>query len=145
MPLALLAFAAVSLGIGPCGPIPGGGLPGNEVELPVADWSFVDRIPRCAVEVRPDSPHSVTVNCMSWQGDLFVSCSDCAGKRWSSYALANPAGRIQIGKDVYPVTLERVEDPTRLDAVWKARAAKVGDEQGTPRPDGWWTFQLRSR
>ncbi len=135
----------LSLGIGPCGPIAGGALSGTESVRPVVDWSFVNEIPRCQVEVRPGSPHSVTVNCMSWQGDLFVSCSDCEGKRWSSYALDDPAGRIRIGSDVYPVTLQRVGEVSRLDAVWNARAAKLGDGPATPRPEGWWTFQLRSR
>ncbi len=143
--LALLGFVGASLGIGPCGPIPGGALSGNEVARPMVDWSFVNEVPRCAVEVKPGSPHSVTVNCMSWRGELFVSCSDCDGKRWSGYALDDPAGRIRIGKDVYSVTLERVEDPARLDAVWRARAAKLGKDERSPRPEKWWTFHLRSR
>ena len=130
---------------GPCGPIAGGALSGNAVDGAVDDWSFVNQVPRCAVEVRSEDPHSVTVNCMSWQGELFVSCSDCDGKRWSGYALDDPAGRIRIGDDVYPVTLKRVEEPARLDAVWKARAAKLGKEESAPRPEGWWTFQLTSR
>lgn len=139
--LALLA----SLGIGPCGPIAGGALSGNVVEEPVADWSFVNQVPRCSVEVRPESPHSVTVNCMSLRGELYVSCSECEGKRWSAYALADAAGRIRISDDVHPVRLRRVEEPARLDAVWKARAAKLGKDESEPRPEGWWTFQLTSR
>lgn len=140
-----LAFWIASLGVGPCGPIAGGALSGNVVEEPVTDWSFVNQVPRCSVEVRPGSPHSVTVNCMSLQGELYVSCSECEGKRWSAYALADAAGRIRIGDDVHPVTLRRVEEPARLDAVWKARAAKLGKDESEPRPEGWWTFQLTSR
>jgi hypothetical protein len=82
---------------------------------------------------------------MAWQGRLFVSCSDCAGKRWSTYALEDPVGRIRIGESVYRVLLKRVEDPTRLDSVWQARAAKLGDGEPGPRPDGWWSFELASR
>ncbi len=143
--LAPLLVAAACLGIGPCGPIPGGALSGNEIDSVVNDWSFANEVPRCVVEVRPNSPYSVTVNCMSWQSRLFVSCSDCAGKRWSSYALADSAGRIQIGERIYPVALERVEEPAQLDAVWQARAAKLNEDEGRPRPDGWWTFELTFR
>ena len=144
-PLALVALAAVFVGIGPCGPIAGGALSGNRVEGRVDDWSFVNRVGTCAVEVRPDSPHSVTVNCMAWRGQLFVSCSQCDGKRWSGFALENPSGRILIGDDLYDVSLRRVEDPAKLDSVWRARAAKLGNDQSEPRADGWWTFQLSSR
>ena len=140
-----VALFALSMGLGPCGPIPGGALSGDLAQGPIDDWSFANEVPRCAVEVRPESPHSVTVNCMSWQGELFVSCSECEGKRWSGYALANPDARIRIGGALYPVTLRRVEDPARLDQVWKARARKLGKDETAPRPAGWWTFRLTSR
>ena len=126
-------------------PIAGGSLSGEVVTAPVRDWSIANEVPRCAVEVRPADPHSVTVNCMSREGRLYVSCSSCEGKRWSAMALAEPAGRIRIGERIHPVTLRRVEDPAELDAVWQARAAKVGGEAGEPRPEGWWTFELTSR
>ena len=142
--LGWLALALATVGIGPCGPIPGGGLGGSEFGEPVKDWTFVNDVPRCAVEVRPADPHSVTVNCMSWEQRLFVSCSSCEGKTWSAIALAEPEARIRIGSRIYPVELERVEGAARLDAVWRARGAKLGNEP-EPRPDGWWTFELRSR
>ena len=143
--LTTLVLAATCLGIGPCGPIPGGALSGDPVDAAVRDWSFANHVPRCAVEVRPDSPHSVTVNCMSREKRLFVSCSKCAGKRWSDYVLEDPRGRIRIGENVYPVALRRVEAPPELDLVWQARAAKIGEDAPGPRPEGWWTFELTSR
>lgn len=141
----LALAAAASLGIGPCGPLPGGALSGDEVTSAVRDWSFANEVPRCAVEVRPASPHSVTVNCMAWQGRLFVSCSKCAPKRWSRYALEDADGRVRVGEHVYPVSLRRVEEPAELDAVWRARAAKLGEDEPEPRPEGWWSFELTSR
>lgn len=133
------------LGFGPCGPIPGGRLSGEESLVPVDDWSFVDAIPRCAVEVRPDSPYSVTTNCMSWQGRLFISCSNCEPKKWARYALEDPTGRVRIGDHVYPVMVSAVENPAVLDAVWMARANKVGSNEMEPRPDAWATFEMVSR
>ena len=133
------------LAVGPCGPIPGGRLSGEESTTAPADWSIANDVAHCAVEVRPDSPRSVTVNCMSWQGRLFVSCSECEPKTWSSYAVEDPRGRIQIGEDLYPVSLTRITDPAELDSVWRARATKVGEENAEPRPSDWWTFELTSR
>ena len=65
---------------------------------------------------------------MSGQGRLFVSCSDCAGKTWSKYAVEDPSGRIRIGEGVYSVLLTRVEDSSVLDSVWRVRAKKLGEE-----------------
>lgn len=140
--LALAALA--SLGMGPCGPIPGGSLSGERVEARVADWSFVNRVPRCALEVRPSRPRSMTVNCMSHAERLFVSCSACASKQWSAMALAEPSGRVAIEGRVYPVSLARVTDPTLLESVWLARSTKLGNDSA-PRPEDWWTFELVSR
>lgn len=145
LPLSAILLAGCTLALGPCGPIPGGRLSGTEATTPPDDWSIADGVPRCAVEVRPDSPHSVTVNCMSWQGRLFVSCSECEPKTWSSYALQDPRGRVRVGDAVYPVSLKRIEDPAELDAVWQARAQKIGDEEAGPRPSEWWTFELSAR
>jgi len=82
---------------------------------------------------------------MSWQGRLFVSCSECEPKTWSSYALRDPRGRIQIGDELYSVALTRIIDPAELDFVWQARAKKTGEEDAGKRPSDWWTFELTSR
>ena len=82
---------------------------------------------------------------MTWRGRLFVSCSQCEPKTWSAYAAQDPRGRVQIGEAVYPVSIRRVVDPAELDAVWQARASKIGVETVGSRPADWWTFELRSR
>lgn len=143
--LVLCGLAAALLAFGPCGPIPGGRLSGPDTAAPAGGWAIADTVPRCAVEVRPESPHSVTVNCMSWQGRLFVSCSECEPKTWSGYAVEDPRGRVRIGDAVYPVSLRRIVEPAELDVVWQARARKLGEEPAGERPDGWWTFELTAR
>lgn len=141
--LALGLTVLLLLGIGPCGRLPGGKLLGEEDANPVADWSFVNEAGLCALQVNPAGPHSVTVNCMAWQGRLFVSCSRCEGKTWSTFALQDPRGRIKIAERVHPVRMARVRAPELLDAAWGARAAKLGTAPA-PRPDHWWTFELSS-
>ena len=142
--LALGLAVLLLLGIGPCGRLPGGKLLGDEDPSSIADWSFVNEAGLCALEVNPAGPHSVTVNCMAWQGRLFVSCSRCQGKTWSTFAQQDPRGRIKIAQQVHPVLMARVQAPDLLDAVWRARAAKLGTAPGS-RPDHWWSFELSSR
>ena len=132
----------------PCTRIPGGSLSGEEVNAPVNDWSFVnskEEVPLCQVEVQALLPHSVNVNCMSSNGRLYISCSRCEGKYWSSKALANPSGRVRAGAFVYPVTLSRVTATNELDDAWQARADKVGVKEVQKRPDHWWSFRLAFR
>ena len=146
--LRTVAMGLMSVGLlalGPCGPVPGGRLSGTDSSAPPTDWSIANEVSRCAVEVRPDSPHSVTVNCMSWHGRLFVSCSECEPKKWSSYAVKDPRGRVRVGNEVFSVSLKRIVDPAELDSVWQARAKKTGEEDAGQPPSNWWTFELTSR
>lgn len=129
----------------PCAVVPGGWLLGEEFDEPVSDWSSANDVGLCQVQVAAGLPHSVNVNCMASEGKLFLSCSNCMGKRWSSAALAEPRGRIRIGDAVYPVTIKRVKDPATLDEAWLARSAKLGRPIETPRAVGWWSFQIESR
>ena len=129
----------------PCERVPGGWLFGKHVSAPIDDWSFANDVPLCQVEVRGWLPHSVNVNCMSSDGDLFVSCASCEGKRWSTMALANPNGRVRLDDTVYPVTFHRVEAPEALDEAWHARERKLGRPEDRPRAEGWWSFRLESR
>lgn len=143
--LAAIGALVFGLGMGPCGPIPGGALPATTSKHQVADWSFANRSPHCVLEVGQERPRSVTLNCVAHEGSLFVSCSACAGKRWAAVALEDPRGRVKIADRISPVTITRVVDPERLDAVWRARARKLGQDESTARKPGWWTFELRSR
>jgi hypothetical protein len=129
----------------PCAVVPGGWLLGEEYHEPVGDWSSANDVGLCQVQVSAGLPHSVNVNCMASGKKLFLSCSNCMGKRWSSAALADPRGRIRIGDAVYPVTVNRVEDPATLDEAWIARSTKLGRPLEIPRAVGWWSFQVRSR
>lgn len=143
--LALGGFAAY-LFYCPCERIPGGWLLGDEVGQPVADWSFANDVPLCQVQVdRGLLPHSVNLNCMASNGELYLSCADCDGKTWSTAALRNPDARLRVGERVYPVRLTRVQDPAVLDEAWRARAVKTGRGSGEPRQEGWWSFHAVSR
>lgn len=139
-------LALLLVGFGPCGRIPGTDLEGKRPKGAVLDWGFVNREPgTCALEVRPERPHSVTVNCMSANTRLYVGCTDCSGKTWSNAALADPRGRILIGDTLYPVTLTRITAQGEIDAAWSARATKYGQDPTAPQPPDYWLFHLQSR
>lgn len=133
----------------PCERTPGGYLLGNEAAGPVLDWSFIndlEAVPLCQIQVQAGVlPHSVNLNCMADQGELFLSCANCDGKRWSQAALDHPDARLRAGSTVYAVRISRVTDTQTLDRAWMARAAKLGRPSDTPRQDGWWSFRVVSR
>jgi len=129
----------------PCGVVPGGWLRGEVITEPVRDWSPANSAKLCQLQVSAGLPHSVNLNCMAAGGELFLSCASCAGKHWSTAALADPNARIRIDGKVYPVRLGRVTDPAVLDRAWRARASKLGLPVDTPRADGWWSFRAESR
>ncbi|MFV2089834.1 MAG: hypothetical protein ACC642_04195 [Pseudomonadales bacterium] len=130
----------------PCERTPGGYLLGDEIETPVSDWTFANDVPLCQIQVRAGFlPHSINLNCMASSGQLFLSCSGCDGKYWSTAVLSNPAARLRLGDEVYPVVVTRVQDPATLDRAWIARAAKLDRPADTPRRKGWWSFRVVSR
>ena len=135
----------------PCERIPGAWLQGAEETAPVSDWTFANEAPICYIEVPGAIPHSVTLNCMAnGGGTLYLSCSRCDGKRWSTIAVATGQARIRIAETVYPVTIARVTEPAELDRAWAARADKLARLRGPagappPRPGHWWSFRLESR
>ncbi|MFN3237436.1 MAG: hypothetical protein ACE37D_10275 [Pseudomonadales bacterium] len=143
----LIGCIAAYLSLCPCGRLPGAWLTGDSPTAAVTDWSFVnDRevAPLCQVQITTWRPHSINLNCMAVDGELFISCANCEGKNWSQNALSHPNGHIRAGNVVYPVTFSRVIDPAKLDQAWQARLAKIGSDD-VPRPGHWWSFQLTSR
>lgn len=128
----------------PCEQIPGGPLRGEQAQATDPDWGFVnDRqtVPLCQIEVAFLLPRSMNVNCMSVDGLLFVSCSQCAGKQWSAQALLDSQGRVSVGDKVYPIVYQRVTLDSDLDRIWTARLNKIGADPA-PRPEHWWSFNL---
>jgi len=153
--LAVLAIAAVTgwFLLCPCERTPGAYLHGEQIEEPVSDWGFANQVSLCQIETRGGLiPHAINLNCMaSDAGQLYLSCSQCDGKRWSSAALENPAARIRLNGEVYPVNLRRVTSASELDHAWRVRAEKLAAINGRDlgelpqRPGHWWSFEVSSR
>ncbi len=142
----------------PCETTPGFVLLGDTQEAPVTDWQFANDVPLCQLQVSVYGlPHAINLNCMATpEGRLFLSCSVCDRKVWAAHVTPGSPGRLRLEGRVYPVTVTRVTDEATLDAAWRARVTKLqvhGTETGVnarpapdaPRPDHWWSFELRSR
>lgn len=160
MKWALLGLAALAVGSAsvwfftcPCERMPGAYLAGEQIDEPVADWSFANQVPLCQIQTSSGIiPHAINLNCMAdTNGDLFLSCSQCEGKRWSTAALQNSAAKIRLNGSVYPVNLRRLSNSGELDNAWRTRALKLAGLRGQSpgdigeRPDHWWSFQVTSR
>jgi len=136
----------------PCERIPGGYLLGDEVTEVVSDWEFANQVPLCQLEVQVGFlPHSINLNCMATEtGDLYLSCSRCEGKRWSSAVGVMTEARLKLDNLVYPVTVTRIKDPDELERAWRSRLSKLRQLRGNSvdisavRPEHWWTFRLES-
>ena len=160
VPAALVVVAVVAFygwsATCPCDYTPGAVLFGAEHEEPVDDWTFANQVTLCQIQVRTGLlPHAINLNCFAnGGGDLYLSCSNCEGKRWSGFAVEDGRARLRLDGAVYPVRLTRVTDPAELDQAWGARLDKLHSlaepanppaPLGSPRPDGWWTFRVVSR
>ncbi len=156
---ALLVAAAIGFliysSICPCERTPGGFLMGDRADEPVTDWSFVNDIPLCQVQIYAGiRPHSVNLNCMATpEGEMYLSCSVCDQKYWANQVETDETGVMRLNGTVYPVTLNRETDPASMDRAWRARVTKlqVHGGPGNPAPppdaqrgDRWWTFRVIS-
>jgi len=144
----------------PCDGVPGFVLRGDRAEQQVSDWSFANDVPLCQIQISVGwRPHSVNLNCMATpEGELFLSCSVGAQKYWCPKVGPDQAGRLRLDGVVYPVVLNRVTAPAVMDRAWAARLSKLQKPEvqavqpgsgaapplDAPRPDHWWTFQVRS-
>jgi len=146
----------------PCGAFPGFVLLGDVQDQPVTDWSFANDATVCQIQIGTTwGPHAVNLNCMATpDGQLYLSCGNGANKFWCPQVGARSLGRLRLNGVVYPVLLTRVTDEATLDAAWTARIKKLQNPEvralqasgdtgsppvDTPRPDHWWSFNVRSR
>ena len=125
----VLAVACSACWLEPKGERPGFGISGELTTEAVTDWSFTDDIEEIAIETRTwyRLPHSVTIWCVSIDGELYVG----AGfpdfpkeRRWVSAVKRDPNARLRIAGKVYERRLELITDPERTDFVDRAFGKK---------------------
>lgn len=115
-------------GLEPHDRFPGLWLKGNLVTTPVNDWTWTDKVP--TIKLQTESPyllpHSVTIDCMTLNGHLYVSSGypPQSPKTWYENLTRDPHVRIQIGNNLYDRTMTEVKDPTEAAAAMKAKYTK---------------------
>lgn len=129
--LVCLALALVVLritGLNPHDRIPGLWLTGNLVATPVTDWSFTDKVPTIKLQTQSRFllPHSVTINCVAYNGSLYVTSTYPAGqpRSWDVNVMRDPHVRIKIGDKLYDRTLAVVTDPAERQGLLDAKTKK---------------------
>jgi hypothetical protein len=133
--LALPLVAARITGFEPNGRRPGLWLKGDLVTIPVTDWSFTDHVQNVKIQTNAWYllPHSVTINCVSYKGQLYLDSFYAAGlkyphgRSWNEDIARDPRVRIKIGNQLYDRTLALVTDPAEQDAVNEAKFRKYPD------------------
>jgi hypothetical protein len=72
--LILILIVLRITGFGPHARTPGLWLKGNVVATPVTDWSFTDKIPVVQLQTETSYmlPHSVNINCLNYNGQLYL-------------------------------------------------------------------------
>jgi len=141
-----LAVAAIFLAcsLEPSGERPGLALSGEVVREPVSDWSFTDEIEEIQIETRPwyRLPHSVTIWCVSIDGELYVGASspDFPEERfWVRNVRRDPDVRLKIAGRIYERHLALITDPEMTDRVDRSFGVKYHyDVDEDPEPVVYW-------
>ena len=126
--LTLLLVVLRITGLNPHDGIPGLWLTGDLVTTPVTDWSFTDQVPTIKLQTQSRFllPHSVTINCVAYNGQLYVTSTYLAEapRSWNVNVMRDPHVRIKIGDKLYDRTLVVVTDPAERQGLLEAKAKK---------------------
>ena len=130
--LVLLLIAARVNGFDPDERRPGLWLKGELVTTPVTDWSFANQIKSVKLQTNTwyGIPHSVTIYCVSYKGQLYLDSFYRAGltyphgRSWNEDVARDPHVRIKMGNQLYDRTLSLVNDPAEAAAVNEAKLKK---------------------
>ena len=126
--LILILIVLRITGFGPHARTPGLWLKGNVVTTAVTDWSFTDKIPVVQLQTETSYmlPHSVNINCLNYNGQLYLVSVYPAGTAhtWNDNVIRDPHVRLKIGDDIYDRTVSLVTDPAEQEGVLQARHNK---------------------
>jgi hypothetical protein len=115
-------------GFAPHDRVPGLWLKGNVVTWPVSDWSFTENIPVIQIQTQTPYllPHSVNINCLDYNGELYLVSVYPAGTRhsWNENVMRDPHVRLKIGDQIYERSVSLVTDRAVQEGVLEARHKK---------------------
>ncbi len=138
-----LLFATGCLGSGPCAMFPGGELDGRPAPPPPT-WEVLGTGTQCDLEVNPESPKSVYIDCYTYEGQLYVHSHRWArtprwwGEAWVTAAERDPNVRLRVHGELYELHARPVTDESIRVEVLKSRGFD-------PVPEGIQLFELHRR
>ena len=144
----IIVAVGVVLTLGACEPQdarPGLWLRGELQPYP-ADWSFTDEHLEIAIQVAAPYflPHSITIICASFEGDLYVAAYRPETKNWPAWVTEDPNVVLKIGENLYEASLTRVEDPLAIANTLGAYASKYRQTGSIPTAVWFWRVDPRA-
>ena len=110
--------------------------------------SFTNDHPQIAIEVSTPYflPHSVTIACGTFDGNLYVGARDPETKRWPGWVDDDSEVRLGIGDRVYEVKLDPITDAALIARIRQGTSTKYPDLPLPPDgvPVRYWQVDPRS-
>src|SRR5258706_5563305 len=107
-----------------CGPVPGGALSGT-VTPPPSAWSA--DLPNgkriCERESRAEKPHSIQLECCTYDGRLFVQSHRWAlsswwpVESWAAIWIAHPQVKVRLGDELFELQAVQITDAAQRESV----------------------------
>ena len=147
-PYRLMVATSMLLVLGACEPQDG--RPGlwlrGELQPYPEDWTFTDERLEIAIQVAAPYflPHSVTILCAAFEGNLFVGAHRPETKNWPTWVTDDPDVVLKIGEDRYEARLTRIGDPLMIANALGAYAAKYRQDGSIPTSVWFWRVDPRA-
>ncbi len=127
--------------------IPGGRLSGEEVTVPVSDWSFTEQYTTVTLEVRSSDPYSVNTSSLLYDGVLYVPSGRGGESRWAQFLLQDSNMRLRVGHKLYKVRATRVINPMLIRELYEVWGQRYPSQAGRTAEEiaQLWFFRIDAR
>ncbi len=127
--------------------IPGGRLSGEEVTVPVTDWSFTEQYTTVTLEVRSSDPYSVNTSSLLYDGVLYVPSGRGGESRWAQFLLQDSNMRLRVGHKLYIVRATRVINPMLIIELYEVWGQRYPSQAGRTAEEiaQLWFFRIDAR
>ena len=127
--------------------IPGGRLSGEEVTVPVTDWSFTEQYTTVTLEVRASDPYSVNTSSLFHDGVLYVPSGFGGESRWAQFLLQDSNMRLRVGQKLYKVRATREINPMLVRELYEEWVQRYPGQAGKTAEEiaQVWFFRIDAR
>ncbi len=127
--------------------IPGGRLSGEEVTVPVSDWSFTEQYTTVTLEVRSSDPYSVNTSSLLYDGVLYVPSGRGGESRWAQFLLQDSNMRLRVGNKLHKVRATRVINPMLIRELYEVWGQRYPSQAGRTAEEiaQLWFFRIDAR